>query len=149
MASLDAATTDALPALQPGARHAAFVLPAEGGAVREARRLVGEHLTSWGVGATARDTAALLMSELFTNAVVHTDSRVIRCRVEATRERLLIQVADEGGGPSAPTPQRADFDDESGRGLLIVKSESERWGVSRPRGGDGRVVWATLRTSPS
>jgi serine/threonine-protein kinase RsbW len=135
------------PDLGTAARRAAFFLPAEGKAVREARHLVLEQLRAWGIGSDVCDTAALVVSELFTNAVVHTSSQAIACNVEATRDQLLIQVTDDGSGPSTPMPQRANPHDEVGRGLLLVNGVSERWGVSPAEDGDARNVWATVRTN--
>ncbi|MFD3821094.1 ATP-binding protein [Streptomyces sp. NPDC058625] len=137
------------PDLGCAACRAAYFLPADRRTVGRARRLVTEQLGSWGVDPDGCDTAALVVSELLTNAVLHTSSRRISCTVEATPELVLIQVTDDGSGPSVPRPRRAGYRDEVGRGLLLVKTVSERWGVSCAEYGDGRTVWAALRTTRS
>ncbi|MET7486606.1 ATP-binding protein [Streptomyces sp. NPDC005538] len=148
MALTDAATFgDPAPVLEDGERHTVFALSAGGEAVREARHLVLEHLETWGTAPEERDTAALVISELFTNAVVHTASDVITCSLGASRDWLLITVADDGSGQSTPRPQSVGLHDEGGRGLMIVKAVAKRWGVSRTGNGDGRVVWALLHST--
>ncbi|MEV0220720.1 ATP-binding protein [Streptomyces sp. NPDC050704] len=119
-------------------------MPADGRSVGEARHRVTEQLSTWGIDPDGCDVAALVVSELFTNAVVHTISRVITCKLVATSDQLVIQVTDDGNGHSAPSPRRAGLDDEEGRGLMLVKTVSECWGVGPAEGGDGRGVWAAL-----
>lgn len=149
MALPDAATTtgeSTPPDLGIAARHAAFLLPAERRSVGEARHRVVEQLGTWGIRGEGCDTAALVVSELFANAVIHTSSRTIAFNLGATPEQLLIQVADDGSGPSTPMPQRADSDAEFGRGLLLIQSMTERWGVGPVEDGAAdRIVWATVR----
>lgn len=150
MALTDAAATTGdtpPPDLGPTARRAAFFLPADRKAIGEARHLVREQLGNWGIGPDGCATAALVVSELFTNAVLHTNSQTIACHVEATPDQLLIQVADDGSGPSTLMPQRAKTHDEMGRGLLLIQAVSQRWGAGPTEGGDGRIVWATLHTN--
>src|SRR5581483_9774122 len=53
---------------------------------------------------------------------------------------LLLEVADGDGRLARPTP--TDRTDERHRGLMIVQTLSERWGV-RPTG-NGKVVWAQM-----
>ncbi|WP_405537563.1 ATP-binding protein [Streptomyces sp. NBC_00075] len=138
MALSDATTTGAPPPVLEGTAHrVVFDLPADGQAVGEARHLTLAHLRSWGIGSDGCDTAVLVVSELFTNAVIHTSSKTVTCSLGATSDQLLIQVLDDGSGHSAPNFQKAGLRDEGGRGLILVKSMTERWGV-------GRVVWATL-----
>jgi anti-sigma regulatory factor (Ser/Thr protein kinase) len=87
------------------------------------------------------DRAALLVSELATNAIRHggTDFEV---RVERTDKELSIEIADAGEG--APTLRRATPRDPSGRGLQIVETLADRWGVRRKEDGHGKTVWFTL-----
>ncbi|MDQ0772944.1 anti-sigma regulatory factor (Ser/Thr protein kinase) [Streptomyces aurantiacus] len=147
MALTDATSTTGTPAaLGSSARRATFVLPADVKAVGEARRRVLERLSSWGVTQDGCDTAVLVVSELFTNSVVHTASRTITCSLRATPDQLRIQVADDGSCQSAPMPQRAGVHDEEGRGLMLVKTVSRRWGAGPTEDGDGRAVWADLPT---
>ncbi len=128
----------------------AFHLPAIGASVSEARRRVLHRLTEWNIGALVRDDAQLVISELFTNAVKHTDSDRVDCELRVTGVRLRLEVADRGGGPGRPRVRRTerrggpDREGESGRGLTIVEALAEEWGV-RPGGdGKGHLVWAEL-----
>jgi hypothetical protein len=53
-----------------------------------------------------------------------------------------VEVWDENFG--LPTPTRADLDDESGRGLLLVEALTARWGWDLHPSGRGKVVWALV-----
>lgn len=53
-------------------RHDVFRLPALSTSVGEARRHVVRRLRSWGIDQDTLDSAELIVSELFTNAVRHT-----------------------------------------------------------------------------
>lgn len=124
---------------------------------RVGRRYVGVVLSQWGLSVLS-DTAELIVSELATNAVGASSSpdgrplyeggrlAVIHLRLLSDRVRLLIEVWDsvpEVHG--APVARRAGEYDESGRGLTIVDSASERWGWRRVPGWRGKVTWALLR----
>ncbi|MGW7364462.1 ATP-binding SpoIIE family protein phosphatase [Streptomyces sp. NPDC054841] len=106
--------------------------------VPRARRLVREQLAAWGLDESA-GTLELLVSELVTNAVRHTDSRRIELRLVRT-DALLCEVTDEGH--SLPTLLSAGPDDESGRGLRVVSALASEWGTSRS--GHGTSVWCEL-----
>ncbi|MEE1940704.1 ATP-binding protein [Streptomyces sp. TRM 70361] len=123
-----------------------FHLPAIGASVAEARRRVRARLTEWGIGAMVRDNAQLVVSELFTNAVRHTDSDKVDCELRFTGRLLRLEVTDRGSGPARPrfAAGAVDAEGEGGRGLLLVGALAEEWGV-RPGGGRGHVVWAELR----
>jgi serine/threonine-protein kinase RsbW len=133
------------PRLGGRALRAAFALPADVTAVAAARQRVREQLGAWGVERDSGDTAVLMVSELFTNALVHTASEVVTCGLTWNPGQLLIEVADEGGAQSAPRPRKAHSDEEGGRGLMLVKLLAEQWGVGPAPYGPGRVVWAVLR----
>ena len=80
----------------------------------------------------------LLVSELVTNSVRHAGSDApIRIRAWARQGGIHVEVADGGLGFDAQALHSPDFS-ESGRGLLILESLTDRWGVSR----DGATrVW--------
>lgn len=148
MALTDPATDASTPPRLGGsALRAAFGLPADVLAVGSARQRVREQLGAWGVDPDGADTAVLMVSELFTNALVHTASEVITCQLAWIPGRLLIEVADEGGAQSAPRPRKAHSDEEGGRGLMLVKLLAEQWGVGPAPRGPGRTVWAVLRAA--
>lgn len=107
-------------------------------------------LRDWGVDERARADAELVVSELFTNAVKHTDSVKVSCEIRVIGGRLRVEVTDQGRAEAAPhrRPVEAEPDkEEGGRGLLLVGALSDDWGVRVDHCGGGRVVWADLRYS--
>ncbi len=113
----------------------AQVFPGDAGQVREARRFLAGVLG----GCPAAADALLCVSELATNAVLHSRSGrsggrfTVRAAVRA--EGVRVAVADEGG----PWGAGLDRDGQSGRGLLIVAALASRWG--REENEAGRTVW--------
>ncbi|RLL69894.1 ATP-binding protein [Streptomyces sp. Z26] len=124
----------------------AFHLPALDTSVAEARRRVLERLREWGVTEDSCGDAELLVSELFTNAVRHTDSEKVSCELWVIGVRLRLEVTDEGGGrPLGPQPKPdVDTDGESGRGLLLVSVLADEWGIRPDDRAHGHAVWAEL-----
>jgi serine/threonine-protein kinase RsbW len=121
-----------------------FHLPALGASVAEARQRVRTRLRDWGAHDETQDDAEMVVSELFTNAVRHTDSERVICTLRLTGTLLRLEVADQGCTQTEPRSREAEADEESGRGLLLVGALSKEWG-SRPNDrGPGRVVWAEL-----
>jgi anti-sigma regulatory factor (Ser/Thr protein kinase) len=113
-------------------------------AVGSARRHAGAILREWGL-ALVVDDAALVISELVTNAVVAatktTEVQPIKLRLFGFDDWLVIEVWD--ASPEVPEPQSANADATSGRGLMIVEALSERYGYDVTP--DGRkAVWAHL-----
>ena len=110
-------------------------------AVAEARGLLREHLDRWGLKKLS-DTAELLMSELVTNALVHTEhGAVLTARLTPhPARRLRVEVHDF----AAHHPRARVADDQScnGRGLLIVRALADAWGVSTQQA--GKTVWFEL-----
>ncbi|MDX6372908.1 MAG: hypothetical protein QOD98_1896 [Nocardioidaceae bacterium] len=86
------------------------------------------------------DEASLIVTELATNAVLHTDSPY-EVRLSRTDGVIRIEVADGDGGTPEPQPFSAVA--ESGRGIVIVSAISASWGIdAQPQ---GKVTWAELR----
>ena len=116
----------------------ARVFAGDAGQVRAARRFLADVLD----GCPAAGDAVLCVSELATNAVLH--SRSGRpgggFTVRATRQvgSVRVEVTDEGG----PWGHERDGDGQSGRGLLIVGELASRWG--REDGAGRRTVWFEL-----
>ncbi len=106
-----------------------------------ARELVGESLRQRGCAPETIDTAALLTSEVATNAVVHARTG-FRLRIRVTEAVIRVEVDDEGMGAAVLT--YADHDEVRGRGLYIVDALADRWGDERRPGGRHRV-WFELR----
>lgn len=158
----------------PRAHRDAFRLPAVDSSVAEARRRVLDCLRSWGVAAESREDAELLVSELFTNAIRHTDSERVGCELWMIGVRLRLEVTDEGGQarrtlpraravaqharqaaesapedttgepPGAAAGPDTSGDGESGRGLLLVSVLADEWGIRPDEQDRGHAVWAEL-----
>lgn len=101
-------------------------LPRDPHAPSRARRLIGE-LGGSVLDRGELDRAKVMVSELVTNAVLH-GRGVIRLRASLDRERLLVEVIDEGSGFERVVRERS-FEDLHGRGLDIVDAEASRWGL--------------------
>lgn len=109
--------------------------------VTAARRFVKEVLQD--APPEVLDTVALMVSELATNCIRHTDSD-FELTVSQTGGEIRVEARDCGGGqPTKRTPAPTD---PSGRGLQIIDIFSTDWGhESRPR---GKVVWFTVSLEP-
>ncbi|MEV4439450.1 ATP-binding protein [Streptomyces sp. NPDC049577] len=114
--------------------------------VRAAREAVRTLLTA-ASRTELTDTALVLTSEAVTNAV--NACRTRGCTQPVTllaewtdREQLLVLVHDDA--PGTPTPRTAAPDAESGRGLMLIESGAEAWGVCTQGGGPGKATWFTL-----
>jgi anti-sigma regulatory factor (Ser/Thr protein kinase) len=116
---------------------------AEAESAPRARRALAplESLMSWPTFADLR----LLVSELIANSVEHSGAgrdQLIGLEVHATDERVRVEVSDPGPGFDLPRqPSSRPWEAEYGRGLLIVDSLAQSWGVSQ---GDRSTVWFEL-----
>ncbi|MQS13619.1 ATP-binding protein [Streptomyces kaniharaensis] len=125
--------------------------PAE---VGRARRWVRSRLLNHGVDPDApmAETVVLVVSELVTNAVVHTGSpAVLRlclpldgAPVGAPAGPLRVEVADASEVAPAPRHAGADADATNGRGLELVELLCDRWGWYPD--GSGKRVWCEIGT---
>jgi anti-sigma regulatory factor (Ser/Thr protein kinase) len=105
--------------------------------VARARALVHDHLADH----PACDTAMLLVSELATNTIRHSDSRFFALTItRTTANGVRITVVDEGQA-GIPHLHTTTVDGEHGRGMTIVDLLSTRWGITR-RPGIGTAVWS-------
>ncbi|MEU4036787.1 ATP-binding protein [Streptomyces collinus] len=123
-------------------RRFRFELAAHPGSPAQARRLTRARLTGWSVCADTCDTAALVISELVTNAIVHTASSRVVCELHDHDDTVRIAVRDEGCAPGEPHPSPQRPDEEHGRGLLLVDALCRAWGAQEY--GPGLLVWAEL-----
>lgn len=124
----------------PGTRETSLVLPADGRAVRVARDHLRTTLQEWDLVGRA-DEAELVVSELVTNALLHTGSPATLTLRHDLGESLLC-VGVEDTSTQHPQPRETADDATGGRGMQIVQMVAERWWVA-PRG-DGKTVWADL-----
>ncbi|MPZ74440.1 MAG: response regulator [Nitriliruptorales bacterium] len=110
-------------------------LPLELESAAKARRFVRQVLGEWARAAVV-DDAALLATELVTNALVHARSAV-ELRLRRLSDRVRVEVADSGAG--ALHMREPDRDSVDGRGLLLVQDLSLAWGTSSD--GAKKIVW--------
>ncbi|MFF4357324.1 SpoIIE family protein phosphatase [Streptomyces sp. NPDC001604] len=108
-------------------------------AVMHARRFTARTLRNWQADDVA-DAVLLVVSELVTNALVHTQGPV-RLDLMLRGDRVRVCVADSS--PRAPAkPVIVDWESTGGRGLLLVEAMSESFG-SMPVAG-GKQVWSEI-----
>lgn len=130
--------------LDPNPDQVAFRLPAAEGAVRDARHRVRAALCDWDADLCC-DDMTLVVSELFTNAVRHTESEWIDVTLWSDSGLLYVEVTDQGRTTDDVVVRDAVADDECGRGLMLVQHLALGWGAGRSRHGIGHRVWAALR----
>ncbi|WSK91903.1 SpoIIE family protein phosphatase [Streptomyces sp. NBC_01278] len=112
-------------------------------AVQHARRFAARTLRSWGVQEEL-DVALLVVSELVTNAIAHTQGEV-RLDLTLSADRLRIAVND--ASPRSPVkPAAVDWSATGGRGLLIVEATTVSWGAVPLS--SGKQVWAEVALAP-
>ena len=149
-------------------RHASRDLPPEPRSSSVARAFLRSCFTDWDL-MELYDDAALGLSELVANAVMHAATPLV---VAVSCEGGMVEIAVHDGNPSMPAirPQRTDIDGDiqraiaaeaataepfderdprinvgaagslaGGRGLLLVDAVSAQWGVSPLS--DGKAVW--------
>ncbi|MEU3776864.1 ATP-binding protein [Streptomyces sp. NPDC032472] len=108
------------------------------GEVRKALRELMRHRCR----ADTAEVAELLITELVTNALVHTDQGA-EVAATLTPTRLRVEVRDYAAGRIRPYVPTAD-DGTHGRGLLLVQGLADAWGVDAVAPGGGKVVWFEL-----
>ncbi|MDH6625226.1 serine phosphatase RsbU (regulator of sigma subunit)/anti-sigma regulatory factor (Ser/Thr protein kinase) [Streptomyces sp. LBL] len=119
------------------------VAQAEPERVAVARHQLRELLHDWR-SADQIDSAVLLLSEMLTNVLVHTDADAlllaeVRTGSSAGR-RVRVEVTDTSD--DLPHKRRPGELASSGRGLMLVELLSDAWGVD-PRG-EGKTIWFEL-----
>ncbi|MDQ1286924.1 MAG: hypothetical protein QG622_489 [Actinomycetota bacterium] len=83
-----------------------------------------------------RDTAALLLTELVSNAVRHSDQS-FRAQVELMDRRLRVEVEDTS--ERMPVLRQPEAAATEGRGLRLVDTLATSWGAQLEE--QGKVVW--------
>ncbi|GAA0601052.1 ATP-binding protein [Streptomyces crystallinus] len=119
--------------------------PAE---VGRARRWARSRLAGCGIrlDEPLAETLILLISELVTNAVVHTGCPAVLRMLfgpiggPADGGTVRVEVADSSA--CAPKPRHADGDDTNGRGLELVDGLADRWGWQAE--GAGKSIWCEV-----
>ena len=116
---------DHLPASIPAARNFAMAVAA-------------------GAPAEVLATIQLLVSELASNSIQHTESG-FDLTVTSTADEIRVEATDRG--PGEPEMRRAQPTDPTGRGLQIIDAFATNWGVTRVPD-NGKTVWFTLAVLP-
>ncbi|MEV6056264.1 SpoIIE family protein phosphatase [Streptomyces sp. NPDC052107] len=104
--------------------------------VPEVRAAVLAQLDAWDIGAENAFTTELIVSELVANALRY-GAPPYRLRL-ILDERLTCEVRD--AGDSVPHLKHARTIDEGGRGLFIVATVADGWGIRYHA--QGKTVWA-------
>jgi anti-sigma regulatory factor (Ser/Thr protein kinase) len=115
-------------------------LPPDPRSPRHAREFVGSLLERWGLP-DLHDRAALITSELVTNAVLHAGTPVtVTVAVDGSRSVLRITVRDG----SSVEPRQVDSGElaTTGRGLSMVDQSADAFGVEPTS--EGKAVWVEL-----
>jgi serine phosphatase RsbU (regulator of sigma subunit) len=114
-------------------------LPALPSSAPIARWFLTDILTAWQVSSDITETAALLVTELVSNASRQSDA-FLDVRISYTPAALRVGVYDESHRlPHSATP---GVDETSGRGLQLVELLSSSWGVDTEE--RGKVIWFSL-----
>ena len=122
--------------------NVSVVLPASPSSVGTARQFVRRMLRDWSRSNVVQP-AALMTSELVTNAVQYSRTGVARgntiaVRVLTTGHGVRIEVDDD----CTAAPVRRAAGDQGGRGLTIVDNMSTIWGTHANQ--HGKTVWFEL-----
>lgn len=125
-----------------------LLLPFAAASVGVARRRLVSDLIAADVYDSAVCDVALVISELFSNALRHAAPLPgAQVRVAWQIEPVSVRVSvSDGGAPTAPELGEPTQGATGGRGLRIVEKLSTRWGTST--GEDGTTVWAEVPVRP-
>lgn len=129
----------------PPRRSVMTIAQAEPERISVGRQLVRELLHDWSDPEQV-DSAVLMVSEMATNVLVHTDGdalMVAEISGERGERRLRVEVAD--ASDELPHKRRPGEMASSGRGLVLMEMLADAWGVD-PRG-EGKSIWFELYES--
>ena len=142
--------------VEPGVEVSDVDVRAHPSAVGETRRHLRRTLQTWGLDDDLVDTAVLCLSEVATNAIVHTGAGA-ELRATLDQGVLTVTVRDRGrsaGGWSVdqagerPGDDTPDGDPDPlrvhGRGLQVLDALADRWGSELDQ--VGTTVWFVLET---
>ena len=123
--------------------------------IAAARSFTLQTMLKWGVTDRADDIAAVV-TELLTNAIRHAVPQArdaarplspwpVRLGLLHPGSHVVCAIADPS--TDAPELREPDWQDESGRGLVVVSSLSDHWGCCAAPDEQGKVVWGAFATS--
>lgn len=121
-------------------REARTLLPAHPSSPRAARRFLADVLASWRMPELLEGDAALLLSELATNAILHAASS-FSVIVRFDGRHLRVEVGD-GSRDDPHVCMHGVGDAPGGHGLRMIDSVSRRWGILPTD--RGKRVWFEL-----
>ncbi len=113
-----------------------------------ARAAAMERCESFELSPSLRHTLVLLVSEVVSNAVLHSngpEDAPILLTAGMTEDVVMVTVTDAGDG-FAPQPRRPELT-QGGYGLYLVEKAARKWGVDRLTEGTretGTRVWFEL-----
>lgn len=131
---------------------AACALSSSARTVAEARSFTRATLESWRLCSALAEDAALVVSELVSNALRYgagggdDSTAVCPAWLALTRQDSTVLCAVSDAGTTAPVVKVPDHLAESGRGLHIVDQLSDAWGWTPPDR-SGKTVWATVSSA--
>lgn len=129
----------------PPPRAARLRLTRDRASVRVVRSLLDRLLSSWRLDGRVDDgDLKLVATELATNAVVHTGAPET-ITIRYLGESLRIEVRDASA--AAPQPRSPSLDAEGGRGMRLVESLADSWGVDEVP--NGKQVWCEVGVAPA
>ena len=112
-------------------------------AAAEARRAIAQLRAD--LDPPLMETLRLLVTELVTNSVRHTDCDAVMLRIAVGRSAVLTEVADDGPTFDLEPYEAAHVDDHDpafGWGLFLVQRLAKNWGVKED--GAAKRVWFEL-----
>ncbi|MGW9272600.1 ATP-binding protein [Embleya sp. NPDC055612] len=118
-------------------------VPRQTGAAGRARDEVRAALAGWGWDEDHIATAVLVVSELLTNARLHTDGP-IGLAIRRTMHGVRLPVTDTN--PRPPIRRDTGPQHEGGFGLHILDTITTRWGIRTHR--TGKTIWTDLEAPP-
>jgi anti-sigma regulatory factor (Ser/Thr protein kinase) len=113
-------------------------LPPEPASATCARQVTREHLSA-SCPQDSIDVAALLVTELVTNAVLHARTAIVLV-VDVGPGQVFLRVRD--GSDAIPAPRRYGVEAATGRGLALVEQLATAWGVIQ--NDKGKEVWCQI-----
>ncbi|MFJ7195827.1 MULTISPECIES: SpoIIE family protein phosphatase [unclassified Streptomyces] len=131
---------------RPAARRIALTIAqAQPERIASARQQLRDLLHDW-ADPEQVDAAVLMISEMATNVLVHTDGDALML-AQATGEQgeRLLRVEVSDGSDELPHKRRPGEMASSGRGLVLMEMLADAWGVD-PRGA-GKSIWFELNES--
>lgn len=134
------ANEDAHGSEAPLARRLVAEFAAERASPGHARRLVLGVLVEWGCDRALLRDAAVVVSELATNAVLHAASSF---SLSVTLDGARLRIAVHDARPLSATAGDGGLSPQRTHGLGLVEALSLRWGAEDAA--QGKAVWAELR----